>query len=46
MTTDKEPGEDVSEEEYKLGTPNKEQINSVTMSYIYMTFYISQSDFI
>lgn len=30
---DKEPGDEVPEEEYKLGTDNKGQVNSVTMSY-------------
>lgn len=29
----KEPGDEVPEEEYKLGTDNKGQVNSVTMSY-------------
>lgn len=43
---DKEPGDEVPEEEYKLGTDNKGQVNSVTMSYAYITFYISQSEFI
>lgn len=43
---DKEPGDEVPDEEYKPGTDNKGQVNSATMSYTSITFYISQSDFI
>lgn len=43
---DKEAGDEAPEEECRLGTGTKGQVKSVTMSYMHITFYSSQSDFI